>query len=77
VVRDNPRHAPAALRTLYENEIKRLLGFKIGQPKSIPVNGRKLYSLVFASRKPLGINIWNEIGRRPRNEQTEMFLGDC
>ncbi len=76
MVRKNPRHPSAALRTLYENEMERLLGFKIGQPKSIPVNGRRRYSLVFGSRKPLGIKIWNDICRRPPNEQYEMYLGD-
>lgn len=69
----NPAHAPSALRALYEDEIERLLGFKIGQSKTISTGvGRALYSLVFASRKALGINLWNDICRRSRDEQIEL-----
>jgi three-Cys-motif partner protein len=68
-----PAHAPAALRSLYEDEMERLLGFRIGQPKTISSElGRALYSLVFGSRNPLGIKIWNDIVRRSRNEQIEL-----
>jgi three-Cys-motif partner protein len=74
----NPAHAPAALRAFYENEIERLLGFTIGQPKTISTGlGRALYSLVFGSRNALGVNIWNDIVRRSRNEQIELPILDA
>jgi three-Cys-motif partner protein len=77
VVKVNPAHAPSALRAFYETEIEHLLGFKIGNPKTISTGvGRALYRLVFASRKPLGINIWNDICRRSRDEQIELPILD-
>jgi hypothetical protein len=73
VMKANAAHAPSALRALYESEIERLLGFQIGQPKTISTGvGRALYRLVFASRNPLGIKIWNDICRRTRHEQYEL-----
>jgi three-Cys-motif partner protein len=77
VVNANPAHAPSALRAFYETEIERLLGLKIGKPKTISTGvGRALYRLVFASRKQLAIDIWNDIVRRSRNEQIELPLLD-
>jgi three-Cys-motif partner protein len=72
VAKANPAHAPAALRTLYENEMERLLDFKIGKPKTISMGGRALYRLVFGSRKQLGVDLWNDICRRSRDEQIEL-----
>jgi three-Cys-motif partner protein len=77
VVTADPAHAPSALRAFYELEMTRLLGFQIGQPKTISTGvGRALYRLVFASRKPLGINIWNDIRRRSVHEQIELPILD-
>ena len=77
VVEANPAHAPSALRTFYEQEIERLLGFKIGLPKTVSMDsGRALYRLVFASRNALGIDIWNDICRRSRDEQIELPILD-
>jgi three-Cys-motif partner protein len=74
-VKANPVHPTSALRVLYENQIERLLDFKIGRSKTISTGaGRALYSLVFASRKPLGINLWNDICCRSRDEQIELPL---
>ena len=63
-------HAPSALRRLYEEQIERLLDFNIGHPKTISLEGRALYRLLFASRSQLGIKIWNEICRKPATSST-------
>jgi three-Cys-motif partner protein len=69
----SPRQAPSALRALYEDEINRLLQFRIGNPKTISMDGgRALYRLVFASKSDRGIKIWNSICRRSRHEQYEL-----
>jgi three-Cys-motif partner protein len=66
-------HPASALRRLYEDEMKRLLGLRIGHAKTVSLVGnRALYRLVFASRKQLGIDIWNDICRRTRDEQIEL-----
>ena len=72
----DPRHAPSALRSLYEEQMKRLLGFKIGRPKTVEITKtrRALYRLVFGSRNKLGITIWESICRRTPGEQYEMWL---
>lgn len=67
-------HAPSALRRLYEAEMERLLGFKIGHPKTVSMGGRAMYRLVFGSRAPLGIKIWNEVCKKTRHEQYELPL---
>jgi three-Cys-motif partner protein len=73
-VKANPAHPTAALRALYEGEIERL-GFHIGHPKTISMDqGRALYRLVFGSKVKLGVNLWNDICRRSRNEQIELPL---
>jgi three-Cys-motif partner protein len=71
-------HPASALRRLYENEIRRLLDLKIGHPKTVSrIGNQALYRLVFASRSQLGINLWNDICRRTRDEQFELPLLDC
>jgi three-Cys-motif partner protein len=64
-------HPPSALRRLYEAEMERMLDFKIGHPKTVSMGNRALYRLVFGSRAPLGIKIWNEICKKTRHEQYE------
>ena len=75
-VRADPRHAPSALRALYERQMQRLLGFKIGRAKTVEIakTRRALYRLVFGSRNKLGIEIWENICRRTPGEQYEMWL---
>jgi three-Cys-motif partner protein len=73
LARSSP-HAPSALRRLYEEEMERLLNFRIGHPKTVSLEGRALYRLVFASRDQLGIKIWNDICRKTRDEQYELPL---
>ena len=65
-------HPASALRALYEERMETLLGFKIGGPKTVSMGNRALYRLVFGSRDPLGIKIWNNICTRTRGEQYEL-----
>ena len=65
-------HPASALRRLYEERMETLLGFKIGHTKTVSMGNRALYRLIFASRKQLGIDIWNDICRRTRGEQYEL-----
>jgi hypothetical protein len=66
------------LRTLYEEQMRSLIGLEVGRPRTISRAGTNmaLYRLVFGSRAQKGIDIWNDICRRTREEQYEMFLGD-
>jgi len=65
-------HPSSALRQLYEERMKTLLGFRIGHTKTVSMGRRALYRLIFASRAKLGIDIWNDICRRTRDEQYEL-----
>jgi len=67
-----------ALRALYEEQMRSLIGLEIGRPRTVSRAGTNmaLYRLVFGSRSQKGIEIWNDICRRTRGEQYEMFLGD-
>jgi three-Cys-motif partner protein len=71
-------HPESALRALYENQMRSLIGLEVGRPRTVTRTGTKmaLYRLVFGSRNQKGIDIWNDICRRTRDEQYEMFLGD-
>jgi hypothetical protein len=69
-------HPPSALRRLYEERMETLLGFKIGHAKTVSMGQRALYRLVFGSRDPLGIKIWNNICTRTRGEQYELPFTD-
>lgn len=75
VAKANP-HPASALRRLYEERMETLLGFKIGHAKTISMGNRALYRLVFGSRDPLGIKIWNDICTRTRGEQYELPFRD-
>jgi hypothetical protein len=81
VWRDTAKQAarPAtALRALYEGQMRSLIGLEVGRPRTVSRAGTNmaLYRLVFGSRNQKGIDIWNDICRRTRDEQYEMFLGD-
>jgi hypothetical protein len=65
-------HPASALRRLYEEKMEVLLGLKIGHTKTVSMGRRPLYRLIFASRAKLGIDIWNDICRRTRDEQYEL-----
>jgi three-Cys-motif partner protein len=71
-------HPESALRELYEEQMRKLLALKVGRPRTISRFGTKmpLYRLVFGSRSQKGIDIWDDICRRSRDDQYEFpFLG--
>lgn len=70
-------HPESALRDLYEEQMRTLLGLKVGRPRTINRSGTRmaLYRLVFGSRVQKGIDIWEDICRRSRDEQSEMWFG--
>lgn len=74
VVRENAAHAPSALRAYYEQRMKTMLGFEVGRPQTVSIAKTKkpLYRLIFGSRKPLGIKIWNSVCSRRPDEQYEL-----
>jgi three-Cys-motif partner protein len=67
---------PSALRRLYEVQMERLLDFKIGHPKTVSMDGRTLYRLVFATRDSLGLKLWHAVSRRAPNYQDELPFFD-
>lgn len=75
IVRAHPQRAEHVLRVLYEEQMQRILGFKIGQPRAVGRARRPLYQLIFGSKDDLGIKLWNEVGRRTPGGQDELFLG--
>jgi three-Cys-motif partner protein len=71
---ENPDRVASALRELYEERMRSRLGFLTGRPQTVSIATRKraLYRLIFASRKPLGINIWNSVCSHRPDEQYEL-----
>jgi three-Cys-motif partner protein len=71
-------HPASALRALYEKQMREMIGLKVGRPRTINRSGTKmpLYRLVFGSRSQRGIDIWDDICRRSRDEQYELPLLD-
>jgi three-Cys-motif partner protein len=69
-------HPESALRVLYENDMRKLLGFEVGRPQTVVRAGTNLplYRLVFGSRSRKGIDIWNDICKRKPGEQYELPL---
>jgi hypothetical protein len=71
-------HPESALRELYEEQMRTKLTLKVGRPRTISRFGTNmpLYRLVFGSRSQKGIDIWDDICRRSRDEQIEFPLLD-
>lgn len=70
----NPKHAEHDLRVRYEEQMRRLLDFKIGHPKAVGFTRVPLYHLIFGSKNDLGMNLWNKVNRRDAFEQDELWL---
>jgi three-Cys-motif partner protein len=78
VAKESPNPA-SALRALYERRMRELIGFEVGRPRTVVRAGTKdgaLYRLIYGSRSKKGIAIWDDIARRSRDEQIEMYLPD-
>ena len=75
VARENA-HAASALRALYEEQMRKLIGLEVGRPRTVWRAGTDvpLYRLIFGSRSKRGITIWDDICRRSRDEQIELPL---
>jgi three-Cys-motif partner protein len=69
-------HPASALRELYEQQMRDLLGLRVGRPRTVSRFGTNLplYRLVFGSRAQKAIDIWGDICRRSRDQQEEMWL---
>jgi three-Cys-motif partner protein len=69
-------HPESALRVLYEEDMRRLLGFRVGRPETVRRAGTNLplYRLIFGSKSQKGIDIWDDICKRKPGEQYELPL---
>jgi three-Cys-motif partner protein len=73
VSRNNGR----ALREFYEDRLKTLLDYThISAPKTIR-NSRQvpIYKLLFASKHPLGLDVWHKVCGRDPHGQDALYLG--
>jgi three-Cys-motif partner protein len=70
----NPKHAEHDLRVLYEQQMTKILGFKIGHPKGVGFTRVPLYHLIFGSKSEFGMKLWNNVNRRDAFEQEELWL---
>ena len=66
---------PYDLRVLYEQQMAKILDFKIGHPKGVGFNKKPLYHLIFGSKSQFGMNLWNGVNRKNAFEQDELWLG--
>jgi three-Cys-motif partner protein len=62
----------AALRDLYEQELRRL-GYPHFARRTITGDNRPLYGLVFASKSDRGLDFWHKAARGHRSGQRELF----
>jgi three-Cys-motif partner protein len=75
-LRNAPGNRGQALRNLYETRLAKLLDYKIGEIKVVRSRiGAPIYKLIFASKKPLGLKLWNEGCRQNPYGQDALYLG--
>lgn len=75
-LQEAPGNRGQALRRLYEKRLVTLLDYKIGDVKVVQNRlGASIYKLIFASKDPLGLKLWNETCRRNPYGQDAFYLG--
>ncbi len=68
-------HVGRALRELYQQRMAKLLDYKLGQTKTIRNSrGVAIYKLIFSSKHPLGLTLWNEGCRENPDGQDALYL---
>lgn len=68
------RNTGRAMRELYQDGIKRLLGLEVGDPKAIRVRGWEIYKLLYASPHERGLAVWDRARREDPGGQIELYL---
>ena len=68
------RNRGRALRELYVDGIERIVGSKVGEPKTIRVQGREIYKLLYASPHERGLAVWDHARREDPDGQIELYL---
>lgn len=75
IVKDEPRRAEHRLCEAYEEQMRTLLDFHIGNKRGVGPNRLPLYHLIFGSKRESGMDLWNSVTSRQPNGQDELFLG--
>jgi three-Cys-motif partner protein len=70
----NARNRGRAMREIYELGITDQLSLLVGEPKTIRVNGRDMYKLLYASRHKSGLDVWDHARREDPGGQIELYL---
>jgi three-Cys-motif partner protein len=69
-----PSQRVEALKALYRQRLREVLGYSVVEHERIPTDGRPLYYLVFCSRHERAAEFWKEISRKkPDGQRTWDF----
>lgn len=58
---------------IYIEQLKRHLGYRHFRQATIPLEGRPLYSLIYASKHELGLKFWDEALKKEASGQRRLF----
>lgn len=70
-----PRNRGRVFREIYVEGLETQLLLQVGVPKTIQVEGRDIYKLLYASPHKSGLEVWEHARRVDPSGQIEMYLG--